>query len=178
MRICKIEDCDTQVEAKNYCKKHYTRFWKYGDPFHTERGIHGMFGTPEYITWANMIQRCCNKKHKAYKYYGRQGIAVCDRWLHSFVNFFNDMGPKPFSKAEIDRIDNDLGYFPENCRWVTSAQNNQNKRNIKLTLEKARAIREKYQNSGMTQKEIGNSFGVSPDTISLIVNQKTWKETK
>ncbi|KKL76300.1 hypothetical protein LCGC14_2046290 [marine sediment metagenome] len=137
MKICKIKDCDIRVLAKDYCDKHYTRFRRHGNPFHVENERHGMTGTSEYITWYNMIHRCYNGNNTGYKYYGERGITVCDRWRKSFKAFYVDMGKKPFPKAEIDRINNDLGYFPRNCRWATRAQNQQNKRNNKLSFEKA-----------------------------------------
>ncbi len=72
--------------------------------------------TPEYTPWASMLRRCNNPQLKEYHLYGGKGIKVCERW-HDFLNFFADMGKKPFHKAIIERI-NPLGNFePSNCRW-------------------------------------------------------------
>ena len=69
-------------------------------------------------TWHGMIQRCYNYAHHSFKLYGGRGIEVCDRWFN-FKNFVEDMGKKPGTKLSIDRIDGELGYFPENCRWAS-----------------------------------------------------------
>jgi len=79
-----------------------------------------------YIAWYNMLQRCNNKNHPKYKYYGGRGIEVCERWL-KFQNFLEDIGEIPIGK-EIDRKDNNGNYCLENCRLITRKENNQNKR--------------------------------------------------
>lgn len=87
---------------------------------------HGMTYTSEYETWCKMKSRCFYKGNNRYYRYGARGITVCDRWLHSFENFYEDMGSKPSKKYSIDRIDNDGNYCPENCRWATAQQQNEN----------------------------------------------------
>lgn len=82
----------------------------------------------EYDVWSSMKARCYNKNDRRYNGYGSRGIKVCDRWLESFDNFIEDMGKKPFDNAQLDRIDNDGDYTPENCRWTTPFDNVMNRR--------------------------------------------------
>lgn len=93
---------------------------------------HGKMNTPEYSTWQAMKTRCLNPKSQYYRYYGGKGIKVCDKWLHSFLNFLSDMGEKPIPKEKysLDRIDGNKGYFKANCRWTTWDVQNRNSRNV------------------------------------------------
>lgn len=93
---------------------------------------HGMTGSPEYAAWKAMKYRCYDQNNIGYKYYGARGIIVCDRWL-KFVNFYNDMGPRPSNWHSLDRIDNDGNYEPNNCRWATDKQQAYNKRHVNKT---------------------------------------------
>lgn len=91
---------------------------------------HGQSKTAAYTSWLNMKQRCSNPNNPNYKYYGGRGIFVCDRWLNSFENFLADMGDRP-NNCDIDRRNNNEGYSPENCRWVSKTENNFNQRKRK-----------------------------------------------
>ncbi len=77
---------------------------------------HGMYKSREYVTWKDMMCRCYNKNHKKYKNYGGRGIQVCKKW-HNFKGFYEDMGNKPIGLT-LDKINNDLDYSKENCRWA------------------------------------------------------------
>lgn len=79
-----------------------------------------------YKSWRAMMGRCLNPKHTAYPSYGGRGITVCDRWL-IFTNFYSDVGDRP-EGSTLDRIDNDKGYNPDNCRWLSKAEQQRNRR--------------------------------------------------
>jgi|SRR5688572_23683673 len=96
---------------------------------HGERGgAKRAVGSPEYKAWDSMRQRCCNEQDKSWPHYGGRGIKVCDRWS-VFENFLADMGRRPGPKHSIDRINSDLGYSPDNCRWTNWTQQARNRSN-------------------------------------------------
>lgn len=87
---------------------------------------HGMRNTATYNTWLSMKARCQNKNSKDFDSYGARGITVCKEWIDSFEQFYLDMGEKP-KGTSIDRIDNNQGYFKENCKWSTNSEQQKNK---------------------------------------------------
>lgn len=89
---------------------------------------HGKSRTREYAAWSDMKSRCLNINNKAYKYYGARGIKICKRWLHSFSNFYDDMGKRP-DNYSIERVDNDGNYTPKNCEWIPLSEQPSNRRN-------------------------------------------------
>lgn len=88
---------------------------------------HGRSKTREYKIWKGMHERCNKPQHHKFPIYGGRGIKICDRWLHSFENFYNDMGDSPTKNHSIDRIDTNGNYEPTNCRWATHQTQTRNR---------------------------------------------------
>ena len=105
-----------------------------------------------YFLWANMKQRCLNKKHRQFKDYGGRGITVCESWL-KFDNFLQDMGEKPKNKS-LDRIDNNGNYCKENCRWASSK-------------EQARNTRQNFLLKGKTLSEWSEILKIKRSTLAM-----------
>lgn len=121
---------------------------------------HRMTHTPEYRAWCNFKYRCRTSTSRNYSRYGGRGIRVCKRYQDSFMNFYNDLGPRPSSMHSIDRIDNNGNYscgicpeckdnnWPANLRWATRSQQTQNSSVVSDSVAKQ-----------------ARQFGLSPDTV-------------
>ena len=96
------------------------------------RTTHGMSRHPAFGVWHSMKQRCEDPNHRAYHNYGGRGISVCPEWAASFENFWRDMRSTYHSGLELDRINNNKGYNPQNCRWVDRKTNSRNRRVSRL----------------------------------------------
>lgn len=94
---------------------------------------HGDSKAAEYHSWNSMQGRCKNPKNPGYRHYGGRGIRVCERW-QSYENFLLDMGRRPSPDHEIDRIDNDGQYCPENCKWSTRKEQTRNTRHNRMVV--------------------------------------------
>lgn len=87
---------------------------------------HGNCNIPEYSVWCGMKQRCLNPNSNAYKRYSI--LSICKKWRDSFEDFYTDMGDRPSPRHTIERINNDKGYYYENCVWATMTEQNRNKK--------------------------------------------------
>ena len=128
--------------------------------------IHGKKHTRIYNIYCGIKARCYNKNNPRYKDYGERGIIMCYEWLHDFMSFYNwTMSHGYKEDLTIDRIDNDKGYSPSNCRWVDSkTQNNNQRSNVRLT----------YKGITKTMSEWANDLGVPYRTIGYR-HRKEWE---
>lgn len=113
---------------------------------------HGMDGTPEYMAWTAMRSRCRNPDHRSFHNYGGRGITVCKEWDEDFQAFFRDMGPRPGPGFSLDRIDNNLGYFKDNCRWATRKEQSNNVRRNRVYV---------FMGEDLTISEASDKFDIS-----------------
>lgn len=111
---------------------------------------HGLGRTRTASIWRDMVARCTNPKVMHFRYYGGRGITVCERWK-DYLNFLADMGECPDFHS-IERINNDLGYSPENCKWIPKRLQARNTRNALRFDEKPLA-------------QIAEETGVNYDTL-------------
>ena len=140
---------------------------------------HGLTKHPLHSIWVDMKKRCYNTNRRSYKNYGGRGIIVCDEWISDFKAFYNWATANGWQKGlHIDRIENDGDYEPSNCRCTTQAENNRNSRGTKLSWGIVREIRNAKLLLGrlVTNSEFATAYGVTVETISCVLNNKTWAE--
>lgn len=104
-----------------------------------------------------MKERCLNPNHPSYHRYGGRGITVCQEWKDSFRAFFRDVGPRPSDDHTIERIDNNKGYFKENCKWATRREQASNTR---------RNVYHEHDGQVETQTGWARKTGINQVTIS------------
>jgi len=134
------------------------------------RRTHGNSQRPEYNVWVLMRARCADVSDPIY---GGRGIAVCERWRDSFQLFLEDMGPRPTPKHTIDRIDNDRGYEPGNCRWATRAAQSRNRRATVLDEVRVALIRARLA-SGEDRGSLASEYGVTKTMVGRIHRGQAW----
>lgn len=114
-----------------------------------------MTGTPLYSRWRAMLGRTCNPNNTEYGNYGGRGITVCERW-QSFQRFAEDMECDFSVDLELDRIDVNGPYAPQNCRWATRVQQQRNRRNNHLII---------WRGTTATSQEWAEKLGLRPNTL-------------
>jgi hypothetical protein len=154
VRTCSVDSCERKHYGKTFCKMHYGRYMNHGN---SDKLSHGKSYTPEYHIWSSMVQRCTNPKNPKYSDYGGRGINIYEPWL-KFSNFLADIGYRPNPSAEIDRIDNNLGYQPDNVRWSSRSEQNNNRRGNR-TLD--------YKGETHTIAEWSKKLNIKYDTLYI-----------
>lgn len=126
---------------------------------------HGMNRHPLYTTWCQMRQRCKNPNDSSYHKYGGRGITVCLRW-NSFRTFVSDMGERPTSQHSIDRINNNKGYSPKNCRWATKKEQAHNRRGLRWY---------SFCGERLIASEWAKRFGITLGTLIEAIDKHGWR---
>lgn len=140
------------------CKERLPHTVKHGESINQNKSV-------EYNSWLGMKARCKGLRYIEKKCYLDRGITVCERWKNSFENFLEDMGRRPEGKYSLDRIENDKGYYKENCRWATPAQQNRNKRDTILIT---------YNNKTQCVTDWAREYGINRST--LVNRYLDWKD--
>lgn len=122
-----------------------------------------------YAIWSGMRERCYNPKSASYVYYGARGIIVCNEWKDftkfrdwAVANGYNDC-------LTIDRIDNNSGYSPENCRWATAREQANNTRKTRVLIHNGEAH---------SVSEWARILGIKQSTLSMRINKYGWSAEK
>jgi hypothetical protein len=130
---------------------------------------HGLSKTLAYSSWEMMKCRCYSKCNYSQKKYQKRGIIVCDRWLNSFENFYEDMGERPSKEYSIERRNNDGDYCPENCYWATpKEQANNTTRNIFI----------EWNNKKQTLAMWADELNIIPNTLFGRIYRLGWSVEK
>lgn len=133
------------------------------------KSTRGKRESPTYNSWRSMVQRCTNPNHTFHHLY--KDVDITPEWL-VFEKFLSDMGIRP-EGTSLDRIDNALGYSPENCRWATPQEQQRNKRNTVMSLELASSVR-LLRESGMMIKDIAKELGLHKSTVTNVLYRGDW----
>lgn len=118
-----------------------------------------------HTAWKNMLQRCENPQHSGYENYGKRGITVCEEW-HKFFPFYSWALSNGYAdNLTIDRINNDKGYSPDNCRWVTQKVNSRNRScNHRIT----------FNGETLCVSEWAERVGITHQAMMDRLNSKLW----
>lgn len=119
------------------------------------------------ISWRNMLNRCLHPRPFEYEMYGARGITVCERWM-TFESFLEDMGECP-PKLTLERIDNDRGYEPGNCKWASQAVQARNKRTNHVI---------EFDGQRRVLTDWAMTIGISPNTLTKRLLNLGWSPEK
>ena len=129
---------------------------------------HGMSDTRIYSIWCDMKRRCYNEKNKRYNRYGGRGISVCEEWRNNFNEFYEWSMSNGYSdKMSIDRINVDGDYAPENCRWITPAEQQKNTSRTHYITAFGKT---------MCMSDWARECGISADVLRGRINKLGWTD--
>lgn len=132
--------------------------------------------TPFYKLWVSMRARCYNPNNAGYKNYGARNIKMCDEWRQDYLNFLSWASSSGYSKGlHLDRINNNGNYGPNNCRWVTKAENNRNRRTTKINWDIVNNIREEWCTGLFRTVDLAKKYDLPAHHISKIILNKIWR---
>ena len=127
--------------------------------------------------WLHMKYRCSKENNSDYRWYGARGISVCNDWERDYSVFKQWALENGYQEhLTIERSDNDKGYNPDNCEWITQSENSR-RRNLvssNLTVKKIKQIKKLLSDGFLKHREIGEMFSVRRRVISKIKNGETW----
>ena len=124
---------------------------------------HKMSGSRLHNIWKSMKERCYNINHDQYKDYGGRGISICEEWKDDFISFYNWAISNGYSdNLTIDRVDNNKNYCPENCKWSTRKEQNNNQRTNHLLT---------YNNKTQTMAQWAEEIGLNPRTLQTRISR-------
>lgn len=126
---------------------------------------HGASSHPLYSIWNSMRSRCTNPNVDMYPVYGGRGIAVCPEWLADPWAFIRWAEPRFSPGLQIDRIDNDGGYSPQNCRFVSCVVNERNRSNNRVVV---------WRGQSMCVTELAERSGVNADALRQRIKKLGW----
>lgn len=132
---------------------------------HSLKGIR----SPTMKSYDAMVTRCTRPSSPAFAHYNSLGIGICSRWLHgendksAFHCFLEDMGERPSHAFTIERIDNESGYSPVNCRWATKREQARNRSTTKTFL---------FNGCSLTLRELGEKYSIPYNTLRERVTRR------
>ena len=167
--------CENQIEIKKHHKYYGIPKYISGHQLKNINIKHNESKTRLYRIWKSMKSRCLNTNRKKYQNYGGRGITICPEWTESYIVFRDWALNNDYSEElQINRIENDGNYEPNNCNWVTIKENTRNTSHCKITLKIANEIRELYKTDLYTYKELSKKYNVSFSLIEKIIRLKIW----
>lgn len=170
--LCRC-DCGTKTKVRGY---HLRRgdIVSCGCKRKTQNLKHGKSNHKLFSVWWDMKRRCYNKSRSDYIYYGGRGIKVCDIWKDDFQAFYDWAKASGYEEGlTLDRIDNDKGYQPSNCRWVPmKVQNNNKRNNVIITIdEESKTAKEWSREANIPYMAIMSRIYRETDNVEELIKE-------